>query len=203
MNKNNYIYEYGQKLYINLTNRCSNRCSFCIRNNLDEVNGYNLWLEKEPEAQEIIALLEQKDLSKYPEVVICGYGEPTFRIEQLVEIAQYLKSRGAKVRLDTNGQGNLINNYDIVPKLKGNIDKVSISLNHYNAREYDKICLSVFGEQGFYAMLDFAKACKNAGIDTRLTVVDVLKEEDINKCKQLAQSLGIKLDIRSYIDKKQ
>lgn len=197
---NNYVYEYGSKLYINLTNRCSNNCDFCIRNNTDELNGYHLWIDKEPEAQEVIALLEKKDLSQYPEVVFCGFGEPTYRIDQIIEIAKYLKKRGVQTRLDTNGQGNLINNYDIVPALKGNIDKVSISLNHHNPKDYDKICLSVFGEQAFFAMLEFAQACKNAGIDTRFTLVDVIAQEDIQKCQTLAQNLGIKLEVRSYIE---
>ncbi|HEY8419664.1 MAG TPA: TatD family nuclease-associated radical SAM protein [Clostridia bacterium] len=197
---NNYVYEYGNKLYINLTNQCSNNCAFCIRNNTDELNGYNLWLEKEPEAQEVIDLLKDKDLSKYPEIVFCGFGEPTYRLDQLVKIGQYIKSRGARTRLDTNGQGSLINNYDIVPSLKGAIDKVSISLNQYNSKDYDKICLSVYGEQGFYAMIEFAKSCKNAGIETRFTLVDVIPQEDIEKCKQLAQSLGIELEIRSFIE---
>ncbi|HEY8423332.1 MAG TPA: TatD family nuclease-associated radical SAM protein, partial [Clostridia bacterium] len=163
------------------------------------LNGYNLWLDKEPEAQEVIEQLEKKDLSKYPEVVFCGYGEPTYRVEQLVAIAKYLKSRGVKTRLNTNGHGNIINNYDIVPSLAGNIDVVSISLNQYNAKDYDKMCLSVFGEQGFYAMLEFAKSCKDAGIITKFTVVDIIPKEDIEKCKQLAEGLGINLEVRSYL----
>ncbi|HEY8443212.1 MAG TPA: TatD family nuclease-associated radical SAM protein [Clostridia bacterium] len=197
---NNYVYEYGNKLYINLTNQCSNNCAFCIRNNTDELNGFNLWLDKEPEAQEVIEILEKKDLSQYPEIVFCGFGEPTYRLEQLIKIGQYIKSRGAKTRLDTNGQGNLINNRDIVPALKGVIDKVSISLNQYNSKDYDRICLSVYGEQGFYAMIEFAQACKNAGIETRFTLVDVIPTEDIEKCKNLAKNLGIDLEIRSFIE---
>lgn len=197
---NNYVYEYGNKLYINLTNQCSNNCAFCIRNNTDELNGFNLWLDKEPETQEVIEILEKKDLSQYPEIVFCGFGEPTYRLEQLIKLGQYIKSRGAKTRLDTNGQGNLINNRDIVPALKGVIDKVSISLNQYNSKDYDRICLSVYGEQGFYAMIEFAQACKNAGIETRFTLVDVIPTEDIEKCKNLAKNLGIDLEIRSFIE---
>lgn len=197
---NNFVYKFGEKLYINLTNRCSNNCTFCLRNNGDEVGGYYLWLEREPLSQEILEILKQEDVNKYPEVVFCGYGEPTYKIDEIAEIGAYLKQQGATTRLDTNGQGNLINGDNIVPRLVNVIDKVSISLNQYNASEYDKICLSEFGEQGFDAMIDFALMCKQAGIKTRFTLVDVLSPQDIEKCKSLANSLDIDLEIRSYIE---
>jgi TatD family-associated radical SAM protein len=197
---NNFVYKFEKKLYINLTNRCSNNCTFCLRNNGDEVGGYYLWLEREPTAEEVIELLKKEDLKKYPEVVFCGYGEPTYRIDEINKIGTYLKSKSAFTRLDTNGQGNLINGYNIVEKLVNIIDKVSISLNQYNAQEYDKICLSEFGEKGFDAMIDFAVMCKNSGIKTRFTLVDVIDEEDKKKCQSLAKTLDIDLDIRSYIE---
>lgn len=197
---NNFVYKFGEKLYINLTNRCSNNCTFCLRNNGDEVGGYYLWLDREPTAEEVIAILKQEDIKKYPEVVFCGYGEPAYRIDEIVKIAKYLKDQGASTRLDTNGQGNLINGSDIVSRLVNVIDKVSISLNQYNASEYDKICLSEFGEQGFDAMLDFAVGCKQAGLKTRFTLVDVLPQQDKEKCISLAKSLDIDLEIRSYIE---
>ena len=197
---NNFVYKFEKKLYINLTNRCSNNCTFCLRNNGDEVGGYYLWLEREPTAEEVIELLKKEDLKKYPEVVFCGYGEPTYRIDEINKIGTYLKSKSAFTRLDTNGQGNLINGYNIVEKLVNIIDKVSISLNQYNAQEYDKICLSEFGEKGFDAMIDFAVMCKNSGIKTRFTLVDVIDEEDKKKCQSLAKTLEIDLDIRSYIE---
>lgn len=196
---NNFVYKFADKLYINLTNRCSNNCTFCLRNNGDEVGGYYLWLDREPTAQEVIDILKNEDVKKYPEIVFCGYGEPTYRINEIEEIGKYLKSQGATTRLDTNGQGNLINGFNIVPKLINAIDKVSISLNQHNAKEYDKICLSEFGEKGFDAMIEFAVMCKKAGLKTRFTLVDVLEKDDKIKCKDLADSLGIDLEIRSYI----
>lgn len=191
-----YIYEYNGAIYINLTNRCTNRCTFCIRNGHKGVDGYDLWLKKEPSAQEVIDLIKQvKDINKF---VFCGFGEPTMRLDVLVEVAKYLKSRGGNVRLNTNGQGSAFAGHDIAPSLRGLIDTVSISLNAPDAADYQKLCRSRYGESSYDHVLDFAKSCVAQGIDTVFTVVDVIGEDDIEKSRKIAESIGARFRVRQH-----
>lgn len=192
-----YIYILGEAVYINLTNSCTNDCVFCVRNGHDGVGGYNLRLKREPEASDVISELIK--LPKIEKAVFCGLGEPTMRINILIEVAQYFKSRGAYVRLNTNGQGSAFAGEDIVPKLVGLIDVVSISLNASSAKEYQRICRSSFGEQAYSHMLKFTESCVAHGIETVMSVVDIIGEEEVEKCRKIAQKIGARLRIRKYI----
>lgn len=193
-----YVYKYGNSIYINLTNRCTNACTFCIRLGHPGVGGHNLWIKREPEAQEIISELEKEtDIEK---AVFCGFGEPTMRLEVLLEAAGYLKSRGVSVRLDTNGQGSAYAAYDITPRLKGLVDTVSISLNAPDAKGYQKLCRSIYGEDAFNHVLGFAKGCVAQGIETIFTVVDVIGPEQIEESRSVAESVGAKFRVREYIE---
>lgn len=207
-------YELGEKLYINLTNRCSNACDFCLRtaraNDLThddwksdrDLGGVEseLWLEREPTVEEAIESLKSRDLSKYEEIVFCGFGEPTERFDDCVEIAKWLKEQGLRVRLNTNGQANLINNRDVTPQMKGLFDVVSISLNNKNAEEYQQVCHSEFGEKAFEELISFGAKCAKLGIETVFSVVDLLPAEDIAKCREIAEQSGAKLRVREYIE---
>lgn len=207
-------YELGEKLYINLTNRCSNACDFCLRtakaNDLThddwksdrDLGGVEseLWLEREPTVEEAIESLKSRDLNKYEEVVFCGFGEPTERFDDCVEIAKWLKEQGVKIRLNTNGQANLINNRDVTPQMKGLFDVVSISLNNKNAEEYQQVCHSEFGEKAFEELISFGAKCAKLGIETVFSVVDLLPAEDIAKCREIAEQSGAKLRVREYIE---
>ena len=142
-------YELHNSLYVNLTNRCSNACTFCVRTKHDNVNGEDdLWLEREPTLDEIKADFEKRDLDKYDAVVFCGFGEPTERFDDLIAVAKWLKSKhpGLSIRINTNGQANLICGRDVTPEMEGVIDCVSISLNAENAEKYQSLCRSRFGE---------------------------------------------------------
>lgn len=194
------LYEFKDSLYINLTNRCSNSCDFCIRNFKDGVNGNPLWLDYEPTAAEVVAMLDRKDLSAYKEVVFCGFGEPTCALPVLVEVARYLKSRGAATRINTNGQANLINGVDNAAAIIAPvIDHVSVSLNASNAEKYQAMCHSEFGEAGFDAMLTFTRQCVEAGIDTAMTVVDCIGAKEIEACRACAESVGAKFRVRPLV----
>lgn len=205
--ENKIVYTYSaednheQYLYINLTNRCTNRCTFCIRNNADGVgDGRHLWLDHEPDADEVIKALGEYNLGDFEEVVFCGYGEPTMRIDTLVEVAKWLKeSYGAKTRINTNGHGNEFNKKDITPLFDGIIDTVSVSLNASNAKAYDESCKSVYGEKAFDIMLDFAKKAK-AHTNVVLSVVDIIGKEEVEKCQKLADEIGVVLRVREYIE---
>ena len=205
--ENKIVYTYSaednheQYLYINLTNRCTNRCTFCIRNNQDGIGeGRHLWLDHEPDTSEVIDALSVYNLSDFEEVVFCGYGEPTIRIDVLIETAKYLKDNfGAKTRINTNGHGNEFNQKDITPLFDGVIDSVSVSLNAPDAKSYDESCKSVYGEKAYEILLDFAKKAK-AHTNVTLSVVDLIGKEAIAKCKKIADEIGVALRVREYIE---
>ena len=199
--KNTYTYEIDGKLYVNLTNECNNNCEFCVRrtdNTRKGYDGYDLWLEKEPTAEQVIAQIG--DPKNYPEIVFCGYGEPTLRLDTLLEIARYVKEKGGKVRINTNGLANLYYGKNVVPSMKGLVDVVSISLNQSNARAYDAICHSRYGEAAVEGMLEFARECVKVLPKVILSIVDVIGEEEIEKCRQIAQEVGATLRVRAFIE---
>lgn len=191
-----YTYRIGNKIYVNLTNRCSNDCEFCVRRT-DSFRDIGLWLGHEPSAEEIINSLEDPDSAE--EVVFCGYGEPMYRLDVMLEVADYLKSKGKKTRVNTNGQAELIVGAGVPEKLKGRLDTVNVSLNATSAKAYQELCHSEFGEKAFYAMLDFAKACKEYVPRVVLSVVDVIGEEEIKEAGKIAEALGVELRVRHYV----
>jgi GTP 3',8-cyclase len=190
-------YEAYKNLYINLTNRCSADCIFCIRNFADGVHGYNLKLSKEPTIEEVIEALEKHDLQNYKEIVFTGLGEPTLRFDVLLSVTRWLKSRNIRVRLDTNGQATLINpERDVILELKdAGVDYISVSLNAESEEKYNKLCRPIH-KNAFKAVLDFVREARKAGIKTRVTVVDV-PEINKEKCKKLADELDVEYHIRA------
>ena len=189
-------------LYVNVTNRCSNRCDFCIRNNGDGAYGSaSLWLSHEPSVEEIINSIDASNPTQYSELVFCGYGEPTERLEDLIAVAKAVKEKyGMKIRINTNGHSSLIHKIDTAPMYADVIDTVSVSLNAPNAKEYDKVCHSVFGESAFDGLLDFVSRVKQYVPRVVLTVVDIaLSAEEIEECKRIAGSVGVPLRVRKYI----
>lgn len=199
--KDTYAYALDGNLYINLTNKCSNGCDFCVRNERSSYYGNYLWLRHgDPTPEKVVAAVNGfGDLSRFKEVVFCGFGEPTYKVAEMVALCDYFHEKGLKTRLNTNGQGNLINKRDIVPDLKGKIDFVNISLNASCVEKYQPICRSQFGEAGFAGLIEFAKLCRKNGVDCRFSIVDCIGEEEVEACKRLAESVKIPLYIRKYI----
>jgi TatD family-associated radical SAM protein len=189
-----FTYELHGALYVNLTNRCTNRCDFCIRSKADGVGGYDLWLKREPEAGEIIAQIP--DPARYDEIVFCGYGEPTIRLDALLEVAAYVKERGGRTRINTNGQASLYHGRNVAPEMKGKIDTVSVSLNAPTAEAYQQMCHSAYGEDAYEAIQSFVRSCLAAGIEAICSVVDVLGVEDIERCREITKKLGAKFRLR-------
>ena len=193
----NFVYRYGDNLYINLTNKCCNACDFCIRNNGDGIgDSGNLWLSREPSASEVCALIDT--FGDYNEIVFCGYGEPTYKMDEIVAVAKHVHGLGKKTRLNTNGLGNLINGRDIVPELKEAIDVISISLNSDNAKGYDEVCHSIYGEQAFDEIIAFTEKCVKTGMKTVMSVVAV-EGIDVEKCRAVTEKIGATLKVREYI----
>ena len=195
---NNYAYVLDGKAYINLTNKCGNACTFCIRNTGDGVKGTPLWLDDEPtDKTQVLTAFDDLGYTGQ-EVVFCGYGEPTENLSVLKAVAHELKQRGYTLRLNTNGLGSLANGRDIAPELC-DMDIVSVSLNNCTAEKYLAVTQSTFGLKAFDGVLEFALSCKAVGLNVIFTVVDVIGEDNIANCKKLCDNMGIPLRVRKYV----
>lgn len=198
-------YEYEGALYVNLTNRCNCSCVFCLRHNGHKGSIYadDLWLEHEPTREEILADFAKRDLSQYRELVFCGFGEPTFRWDDIAWTVDTLRAQGTAlppVRINTNGHGNHINGRDITPELTGRMDVVSISLNGSCVEEYLAVTRPGHGAQAWEDMLDFTRRAAERVPVVKLTVVDKDKTpEELERCRALAEQLGAQLRVREYI----
>lgn len=194
-NKITLTYKLGDSLYINVTNRCNADCVFCDRKGDAVLSGYNLKMAKKEERPAADYIAEIGDPKQYKEIVFCGYGEPTIRWELVKEIAGYVKQNGGATRINTNGHANIINKRNITPELQGLIDVVSISLNAPDKKQYAE--LMRVDESMYSAMLDFAVSAKQYTKDVILSVV-TLDEVDRNKCKSIAENLGLSFRERNY-----
>lgn len=194
------LYDVGRKLYINLTNKCPCNCTFCIRHNGDGAYGSDsLWLEHEPSLDEVKEAFSKVDMSKYKEVVFCGYGEPMERVNEVIAVGEFVKANygDVTVRLNTNGLGDKIHGVPTAKLLQGAVDIVSISLNSYCKEKYNEVTRPKW-DDAFDAMLSFAADCKSYLPQVVFTVVDVIPPEDISRAKALAMSIGIPLRVREY-----
>lgn len=201
-------YEYEDALYVNLTNKCNCNCAFCLRHGKAQGSIYtenSLWLEREPTRQEALDSFLSREVCSYREIVFCGYGEPTYRMDDILWLVDELRARFGTalppVRINTNGHAALILGRDVCPELTGRIHTLSISLNATNAADYVALCRPVQGEDAYQAMLDFARRAKDFVPHVVLTIVDKDKTpEEIDLCRKIAADLGVELRIRSFID---
>jgi TatD DNase family protein len=187
-------YKIRDNLYLNVTNRCTNVCKFCIKFHTDYVKGHHLRLKKEPTLEEIIEAIG--DPKQYREIVFCGYGEPFLRFDLIKAVAKWIKEKGGKVRINTNGHGNIIHGRKVLKELQGLVDSISISMNAPDKETYNKICNPIY-QNAFEEVIDFIKDAKEYVPYVQVTVVNV-KGVDIKKCEELANSLGVKLKVRNF-----
>ena len=195
------LYKVHNNLYINLTNRCSSACTFCLRQTRDHMeDSDSLWLEHEPSVEEVKEAFTHVDVSAFDEIVFCGFGEPTERFDTLIEVARFIKENYNKpIRINTNGQGDLINNRRIAPDMKGLIDTISISLNTPDAKRYQEIVRSKFGDGSFEAMLKFAKDTKRYVPKVVLSTVETtITREEEARCQAICDELGVTYRIRPF-----
>lgn len=196
------VYELENKIYINLTNRCTNECIFCLRNDKDDVCGSNLWLQNEEfSAKDVLAQLEQFELSN--EIIFCGYGEPLLKLDILKEVSKYIKEKhpNTKIRINTNGHANFIYKRNVAPELKGLIDEISVSLNSSTSEEYNELSQPKF-ENAYEEVKRFIKCCSDEGIATVASVVEGYKGRklDLETCEKIASDLGAKFRVREWIE---
>ena len=188
-------YEIRDSLYLNITNKCTNNCYFCVRAQTSFVKGHNLRLEREPTVEEILKAVG--DVKRYGEIVFCGYGEPTMKLDTVKAVCRELKKKGAVIRLVTNGHGDLINKRPIVKELAGLINSVSVSLNTDKEDIYNKVCKPVFGDSTYKSVMKFIKDCVENGIRAEVTCLN-LPGVDLKECDAIAKSLGASFRARTY-----
>ncbi len=195
------LYEVHNGLYVNMTNKCPCACTFCLRQEKDHVgNAPRLWLDREPTVEEVKAEFDKYDLSKYKEIVFCGFGEPTERLDDILEVCTYLKKKcSLPIRINTNGMADLINKRDTAPDFEGKIDVVSISLNTPDRDRFYELTRCKFGIESFDAMLRFAGEVKKYVKKVVLTTVatTITKEEE-ERCAKICEELGVDYRIRPF-----
>ncbi len=201
------VYELDGKIYINLTNKCTNDCIFCLRKDKADVKGQKLWLDDENSSSDdvINQFLEliNKNSIKSDEVIFCGYGEPMLKLDVLKDVARYIKENypSTKIRVNTNGHANYIYKRNVVPELKGLVDEFSVSLNGENEKEYNEYSKPVFA--GAYdEVKKFIKACSEEEISVVASVVDGYQNKHLNlsRCGQISSELGAKFRVREWIE---
>lgn len=188
-------YPIRRSLYLNVTNRCTNACTFCAKFKDFTVKGHHLRLEREPTAAEVIAAIG--DPRVWEEVVFCGYGEPLVRLDLVKEVSGWLKERGVRVRVNTDGQANLVHGRDVLPELAGLVDALSVSLNAADAETYQRLCRSRFGAAGYEAVKEFLRAAPRHIPSVTATAV-ALPGLDVDACRRVAAELGVAFREREY-----
>lgn len=196
------VYWLGDRLYLNITNKCSNNCYFCIKNFRNGVGGFNLKLRRDPTVTEIISeLREITNKKNWKEIVFCGFGEPTERLDCLLEVTRWIKryyGKPASIRLDTNGQGYLLNKgRDVIKELQAaGVDKISASLNANGKDIYNQVCRPRFSD-AYESVLEFIEKAKE-DLHTEVTAV-AIPEIDIQRVRDIAHNMGVKFRTREYI----
>lgn len=191
---------FHNKIYINMTNRCSCACTFCLRSLKEFGEDNSLWLKEEPTVEEIKNLFSEYDWSKVAEIVFCGFGEPTMRLDDLLFVASWLKSvhPDVPIRINTNGLADLVHGEDTARRMEGLIDTLSISLNASNKEEYLRLTRNPYGLSSYESMLKFARNAKKYVPHVVMTVVDIIGEEEVAACQKICDDQGLFLRVRPY-----
>lgn len=198
------VYTLDGKIYVNLTNRCTNDCIFCLRNDKDDVCGQQLWLDNENSTAADVIEQFEKTYAKTPskEVIFCGYGEPMMKLDVLKQTAQYIKEKYPenKIRVNTNGHANFVYKRNVIPECKGLVDEFSVSLNGATKEEYNELSKPKFDE-AYEEVKKFIKSCADENISVVASVVEGYKGRhlDLDACKKIAQDLGAKFRVREWI----
>lgn len=195
------IYTLEGGTYLNITNKCPCNCAFCIRSKGDAVGeAKQLWFDEEPTFDDIATAIDKYDFSSVDEAVFCGYGEPTNAFDNLILTAKYIKkiNPNIKLRLNTNGLSDLINEKPTAKEICENVDIISVSLNDPDSDQFDKITRNIYPGVAFDAMLKFTKECVECGNEVHMTVVDVIGDENIEKSRKICEDIGATFIVRSF-----
>lgn len=194
------LYDYCGGLYVNMTNRCPTRCEFCIKFLAGALGSADsLFLEEEPSVDEVIDGFQEWDMDSYDELVFCGYGEPTERLEDVLSVAAYVKEHypHIRTRINTIGLSDLIHGKKTAPMLEGVIDAVNVSMNEADSEKFNELCHPVFGEGSYDAMIDFIKDVKQYVPYVVCSVVtSAISDESVEECRNKAKELGVDFKLR-------
>ena len=196
------IYTFEGTPYFNITNKCPCNCAFCIREKKDVVGeAEKMWHDTQPTFEDVKAAIDAFDWPKYDQAVYCGYGEPTNELELLLKSAAYMKEQhpDVKLRLNTNGLSDLINEKPTAELICKYMDAISVSLNEATSEKYDKITRNIYPGRAFDAVLRFTKDCVQCGADVKMSVVDVISEEEIAQAKKICEGTGAQFRVREFI----
>lgn len=186
------VYRIRDSLYLNITNRCTSSCSFCVRFHSDYVKGHHLRLSQEPDEAELRAAIG--DPSQFREIVFCGYGEPLLRLDIVKGLSRWITENGGRVRINTNGHGNLIHRRNILPELRGIVHALSVSLDAQDETTYNRICSPSF-PGAYRGMLEFLRQAPAYMPEVTATVVE-MEGIDIEACRKIAEEAGVKFRVR-------
>jgi TatD DNase family protein len=195
---NTVSYVFGNNLYLNITNKCMMACPYCIKYKWgNKFNGNDLKLEKEPSCKEVIKSIVNP--KKYNEIIFCGYGDSLVRLEEVKEIASWIKEHGGIVRINTAGLANKYHSRNILPELKGLVDVISVSLNGSSPKEYNKINSPMYKEESFVEVINFVKEAKNYIPEVVITTIE-FHDFDVSKVEKIAREVGVRFRVRAYLD---
>lgn len=182
-------YRIDDRLYLNITDRCTLRCRFCPKHREGpRVHDYDLRLGAPPETAAIIRATGRP--ADYSEVVFCGFGEPTLRLQPLLQVAAHIKSQGGRVRVNTDGLANRVHRRNILPQLAQHVDALSVSMNAHCEADYNRHCNPAMAGS-FHAMLEFLSLAPAYIADVSASAIDGLEGVDIEACRQLAEQRGV------------
>lgn len=182
-------YRIGDRLYLNITDSCTLECSFCPKSRgCYKLAGYDLRMEHRPDAAEIRASVG--DPRDYEEVVFCGLGEPTLRLNVLLEVARDVRARGGRVRVDTDGLANLVHSRDVLPSLAETVDHLCVSMNAQDPDTYEQVSRPNL-PGSFEAMLAFLAEAPRHLPAVTATAVEGPPGVDLAACERLAAECGV------------
>ncbi len=149
----------------------------------------------------IAAVEEAFATQRWTEVVFCGFGEPTERLDVLLETAKWIraKSPSVPIRLDTNGHGYALNpDRDVAAELaSAGVDRVSVSLNGFDEATYKENCRPKI-KKGFGEVLNFIRRAKAERLSVEVSAVR-MPEVDVAKIREIAKSLEVAFRVRDYV----
>jgi cyclic pyranopterin phosphate synthase len=192
-------YWRGSSFYINPTSRCTNRCLFCVRNFEEEVFGFNLRLNRDPEPEEISKTIQETWNDRFDEAVVVGFGEPLLNLETTLEAVRTVRRiSNVSIRINTNGQALLLYpGLDVSKELHAaGVDMVQVSLNAQDEESYMKLCCPQFGRSAFDSILEFAKRCSTL---MKIVISAVsFPGIDMDIIQEIAARMGAGFRLRHY-----